>query len=312
MTPVDLSVIICTLNRSSLLKKCLESLSGQHCLMWTFEVVVVDNGSTDDTKVVAESFASAGLKIRYLFEVEKRIGHTRNVGFRASQGRYVAYLDDDTIPNPSWCAAVCETLDQIGRSPDNKVAVVGGPIDPIFETGRPPWLTRELGAVYAIVDMGEQSHLYPNLGFPLSANMAFVRSLIPEPPWNDRLLMYEDVELGTRLSRIGFKFLYAPKMRVQHFISAKRLNREWLLKRYFAEGIAQEHLPLGILHKMRVTIAAFVKFPFLLVFFKFGSEGRKLKFRCKARFYCGYLTALIGLDDLNSTGYISARREATF
>ncbi|MGH9450711.1 MAG: glycosyltransferase [Terriglobia bacterium] len=312
MISVDLSVIICTLNRSGLLRKCLESLAQQEAGAFTFETIVVDNGSTDDTKVVTESFRTRINGLRYVLEPLRGLARARQTGFEASVGKYVAYLDDDAIAARCWCSVICETFDQTGQSPADKVAALGGPIEPRFETGRPSWLTHELESLYAIVDMGNELHSFLGSGSPTGANMTFLRTILLENPWDHRLLMCEEINLFARLRSKGFKFLYVPDMKVQHFISAKRLNREWLLRRYFAEGIAHTHLPLGTLHKTRVAIAAFVKLPFLLAFSRFGSEGRRLKYRCKLRFYHGYIAALMGFRDPNSTEYISARRSATF
>lgn len=315
MGSVDLSVIICTLNRSHLLRKCLESLAGQEATQFTFEIIVVDNGSTDDTKAVVRAFDGAFSGLRYVFEGVKGVGHARNVGFRASIGRYIAYLDDDTIPGPCWCATICRTFALIENSPgkDNRdVACLGGPVEPIFETGEPSWLTPKLRVVYAIVDRGEEPRLYPSSEVPLSANLAFIRRVLPEPPWNDRLPMCEDIELGLRLRGIGIRSLYVPEMRVQHFVSGKRLRPEWLLRRYFAEGLAQRHLPLGRRSRTRLAVAAALKLPALSVLSAFTPGNRRLERRCTVRFYCGYLAGLAGLKALNKTGYIADRQRSVF
>lgn len=311
MKEVDLSVIICTLNRCALLKKCLQSLGDQKCAPWVFEIIVVDNGSTDGTRSTVEDFLNRGLNVKYIFDSQKCIGHTRNVGLSSSQGRYVAYLDDDVIACATWCAAVCGALERAELSTNSRVGVVGGPIDPIFEVPKPSWLTQDIETVYAVVDLGKEARYYPARSFPLSANMACLRRVLPERSWNEKLVMCEDVELGARMRRTGVRFLYVPEMRVQHFISARRLNRDWLLDRYFAEGLAHKHIPLGALHMIRVTLAAFVKIPFLFLC-AFGPEHQRLKFQCSLRFYQGHLMALAGLKSSNTAGYVSARRKASF
>lgn len=312
MTPVDLSIIICTLNRSSLLKKCLESLVQQECASWKFEIVLVDNGSTDDTKKVAEAFVDAGLSIKYLYESRKCIGYARNIGLRASEGRYLATLDDDVTAVPNWCEAVCRGFEQNENTPLGKIGAVGGPIEPIFETGRPPWLTPELEALYAVLDLGSQQQIFRGVHHPVQANVAFLRSVLLDNPWNENVLMCEEIELFGRLTRKGFRYLYVPEMKVYHFISARRLNSEWLMNRHFAEGVASRYLAVGICAKVRPLVRSVLKLPYAWGRSHLGSEPRRLPFRCKTMLHVGTLAGLLGFRDVESTTYASARKNATF
>lgn len=313
-SPVDLSVIVCTLNRSSLLKRCLESLAAQQCHPWRFEVVVVDNGSTDDTKSVAHTFCDAGLTIKYIFEARKCIGHARNVGLQASEGRYVATLDDDTIACSEWCRVACETFDSLrkGQWGSNKIVALGGPIDPVFEVEKPSWLSPELAIVYGALDLGERTQSFPGAEHPVQANAVFMHDVLISDPWNDRLLMWEENELFGRLTRKGYKFLYVPAMRVGHLISAKRLDPRWLMNRYFADGVASRYTVHGFREKVRPTVRSAVRLPYAWTRSHFGSENVRLIFRCRTMFHAGSLAGMLGLRDVESTAYVSARKNAAF
>lgn len=300
MGSVDLSVIICTLNRSQFVRKCLEALATQECSRPSIEVVVVDNGSTDDTRAVAESFTSNNLTIRYIYEGQRGLGHARNAGLHASTGRYLAYLDDDAVPSQGWCAAICETFEQLNTEGNAIVAALGGPIAPVFETKRPEWLTEELGALYTILNLGESVKAFPQGAHPFGANCAFRRDVLLRHPWNENINMCDEVELFSRLGKESYRWLYVPEMRVDHFLPASRLTINYILNRFFAEGIAQLRLRRDIWQKSQLCISASAKMPVAWALSVFGPRERRLLFRCKTKLYLGYWVGLLGLRKVAS------------
>lgn len=307
MDLIHLSVVVCTLNRSALLGKCLESLMKQETSTDKIEVIVVDNGSTDDTATVTKSFGPRFPKLNYIVEPQLGLARARQTGFEASIGKYIAYLDDDAIAAPYWCSAICQTFAEIEQSPGNGVVALGGPIEPIFEISRPPWLTGNLTSLYAIVDLGERLRPYPNKGCPVGANMAFLRSALLENPWNKRLLMCEEIHLFMRLRQQGYTFLYVPEMKVQHFISAKRLTKEWLLKRYFDEGIASKHISDGTHWKLRRLVVSTLRLPYAWACSHFGTDQQRLIHQCKRMLYAGALAGLLTFRGTHKTIYISEK-----
>ena len=92
-----LSVIVCTFNRASALERCLESLRAQHADPATFEVLVIDNASPDDTRERVERYLNGPLPCRYVFEPVQGLSHARNRGAREAAAPYVTYLDDDAV-----------------------------------------------------------------------------------------------------------------------------------------------------------------------------------------------------------------------
>jgi glucosyl-dolichyl phosphate glucuronosyltransferase len=308
--PADLSVIICTRNRCGLLKKTVEALVHQQCAPWTFEIIVVDNGSTDETKSVVESFAKRSANLKYLYESRPGIGHARNIGFGTSSGRFIAYLDDDAVPVAGWCAAICKVLQQSGLDADSRLGAIGGPIAPVFEGGKPSWISPKLGFAYAVVDLGRLARRFPPNRVPLSANMALPRAVHEANTWNEALLMCEEADLCGRIARRGLKFVYIPEMKVHHFIPQARLTVEWLEKRYFAEGVAQRYLRLGIRRRARFTTIAFTMLPLFWVLSRTGPPGRKLLYHCRLKSYSGYLAGLFGMRGMDSLPYVSWRRQS--
>ena len=117
----EASVVIATRNRAGLLGGCLERLSAQSAA-GRFDIVVVDNGSTDETAAVVDASAKRGLAIRRVHVAEPNRGKARNAGIAASNGTTVLFCDDDTLPPGGWVQA---HLDARKAQPR---AVVSGPI----------------------------------------------------------------------------------------------------------------------------------------------------------------------------------------
>jgi glycosyltransferase involved in cell wall biosynthesis len=102
-TPPFFSIIVPVRNDQNNLRRCLESLTRLHCDSSRFEVIVVDNGSTDETRSVADSFLS-GLPLRVLEKPDAYIAGVRNAGAAVARGRYLAFLDSDCEVPPDWLA----------------------------------------------------------------------------------------------------------------------------------------------------------------------------------------------------------------
>jgi glycosyltransferase involved in cell wall biosynthesis len=129
-----LSVVIPTRNRAGLLAQALASMVRQTLPPQEFEVLVVDNGSTDGTAAVAADFASAIPNLRYLREPTPGLHAGRHKGVQAARGETLTFADDDIEPLPSWLASVVEAF------ADPAVAMVGGNNLPLFVETPPPWL----------------------------------------------------------------------------------------------------------------------------------------------------------------------------
>jgi glucosyl-dolichyl phosphate glucuronosyltransferase len=309
MNSVDLSVVVCTYNRSLLLTKCLEGLAEQQCPKWSFEVVVVDNGSTDDTRGAVSSFSHGIFTTRYVYEKQRGLGRARNIGLRSSQGRYIAYLDDDAVPDPRWCASICEAFENCLSQSMSKVGALGGPVEAVFEGGRPPWLTHELETVYAALDLGPELARFPKGIAPVGANMAFTARALLEDPWDESLMMWEDIDMSMRLASKGLVLLYVPEMRVRHFVSAGKLSIKWLLDRYYSDGIAAQQVLPRFHPRSRLAASALYRFSSFWMRSRFGPRPARLWSRLMTRWYGGYLIGFLGLSDVASAPYLSKRSE---
>ena len=292
----DLSVVICTRNRCKLLRSCLESVISQKCDPWAFEVVVVDNASNDTTKDVVLEFSRQTGRVRYVYEGQKGLSRARATGARASNGRYIAYLDDDATAHPGWCAAVCQAFEELSAAQADKVVALGGPIEPVFEAGRPAWLTAQLEPLYTILDLGTTSRFFPPRLVPVGANMAFRREILQDYPWDERLIrICDEVELFNRLAADGFSYLYVPAMRVSHFVPAERCTVEWILRRYHAEGLYQKYVRHGFFPKARLMAKASLLLLRSIVYLLFSAERDRLFRRCTLKLQIGILEGFLDI-----------------
>lgn len=237
-----ISIIICTYNRSALLVKTLHSLLPLENLDQA-EIIVVDNSSKDDTALAIRRFIDtygADMDIRYLLEPVQGLSAARNTGILASKSPLIAFLDDDAIPCRTWISTIVSTFEQ-----KPEVMAMGGKIAPIFESKRPEWLIKPFELPYTIVDLGNRIREYPKRLHPCGANMAmrkivFDISLFPLELGRkgDSLLSGEETWLFGQIQQEGHSILYHPEMAVDHFVPANRLTEDWIMKRYYSQGIS--------------------------------------------------------------------------
>lgn len=233
---VDVSIVISTYNRARDLHETLESVLGQHCPATKFEAVIVDNGSTDHTREVIESFAmQSDSRIRYLFEPRKGVSFGRNAGIEASLAPILAFADDDEILAPQWVAAIKRALDE---NPD--VDYLTGKILPLFEAPRPAWMTPRNSSACTIPDRGDQP-IYGNRGcfFPGwgSGNFAIRRAMLARSGlFATDFLRGEDLELIIRVWRAGGRGMYVPDMVVTHKVPGDRTTKAHHRRWHSREG----------------------------------------------------------------------------
>lgn len=247
----DATLLIATYNRAALLDETLASIRALRVKPGRrWDVVIVDNNSTDDTRAIVERQArDFPVPLRYVFESRQGRSSALNTGVAASHGTIVAMTDDDVRVDAGWLDAACDALD------DPSVAYAGGPVSPIWETPPPRWLdlTRgDLWGTIAIQNHGDRAFAYEEARkVPLGANMAARRSLFASIGGfradlgrsSGRLVLGQEVpELLMRARAAGLRGMYLPAMRVHHHIPSKRLTRAYFCKWWFGKGVSRSAL----------------------------------------------------------------------
>src|SRR5262249_4701776 len=130
------SIIVPTLNRAGLLRRALVSFSHQNFPADRFEIIVVNNGSIDNTKDLVTSFiqSSPHHQIRYIYEPEPGALSGRHRGAREALGEILVFVDDDVEATHGWLSAIVATFE------DNRVQLVGGRNLPKYEVDPPAWM----------------------------------------------------------------------------------------------------------------------------------------------------------------------------
>jgi glycosyltransferase involved in cell wall biosynthesis len=234
LTP-RISVVICTWNRSRLLRKTLEHMTLLNTppgIRW--ELIVVNNNCSDDTESVLDDFQSK-LPLVRLFEPTPGKSHAANRAVGEAKGEYIVWTDDDVLVDPDWLNAYLAAFVQW---PD--ASVFGGVIAPWFEESPPRWLEQVFGKVeraYAALDYGPTGFAMTLDTPPFGANMALKRSAHLEEGYDGRLgprpnsgLRGEETTMVRRLLSSGHSGRWVPQARVRHFIPADRTTVAYLEK----------------------------------------------------------------------------------
>ncbi len=241
---VQISAAICTRDRADYLRKAVESLTEQSLDAANFEIIVVDNGSSDDTKqVVTEEFSSVS-NLRYLYEPVPGLSRARNLAWQSAEGEYIVYLDDDAIANPNWMNGYLETF----RAQD--VAAVGGDVFPLWEAPRPDWLHDRLLSMLSVYQLSETPTILSPDQAVAGCNVGYtVADLRAVGGFNESLgrtgkglLSGEESLLREELEKRSRHTLYEPSLSVEHHVAPSRLNKSWFRRRAFDGGRSEARL----------------------------------------------------------------------
>lgn len=238
---MDASVILATRNREELLAQTLAHLARQVVGDLRWELIVVDNGSTDRTpSVLAE--AAARLPLVALREPSPGKNRALNRGLAAAQGELLIFTDDDVIADPAWIANLVAAA---RRWPE--ATVFGGRIVLAFPPGTPEWLQQPLHGAMNFARYAPAQPEGPTLDLPNGPNFA-VRACALEglryredigPEAGAMYAMGSETELIVRLRDRGSTMVYVPSASVQHVVQERQLGDRYLLGRSYRLGRGQ-------------------------------------------------------------------------
>lgn len=230
-----ITVIMCTRNRARQLRHVLNSFVALHPPEGaTWEMIVVDNGSTDETPTVIEAFADR-LPLRRLWQPVAGLSNARNAGVAAAQGDYICWTDDDVELDSNWLAAYARAFH---RYPDG--TIFGGVVEPVYEVPPPAWMIENgdlLADVLAKRDHGPIECQMPaeQQLFPYGANFA-VRAAEQKRCLYDPNLgvspnqkrLGEETTVLLAIAAMGGAHYWIPTTRVRHLIPANRMSFDYV------------------------------------------------------------------------------------
>lgn len=231
------SVLIATRNRAASLHRTLNGLTGQLDPS-TWELVVVDNGSVDETREVLSGYRNR-LPLLPLFEPAGGKTRALNRALRSARGDLLVFTDDDVKPSGNW-------LPELRRASlaHPKAGVFCGPIVPLFSSPVPEWLQQHpfAGLLFARFDPGLREGPLPPPLLPFGPNYAVRASAVRKMAFREDLgpsgdsLLNDEIEFCKRLRRRREEFIFVPTAGVEHYVRPEQVRLRWLLERAFTYG----------------------------------------------------------------------------
>lgn len=230
-----LTIVICTYNRSEFIEKCLESFLSQSVSQRMFDILVVDNNSSDNTKEIVDHFVTKLPNLRYTLEPIQGLSHARNAGIVHTRTEWICYLDDDAYVPVDFIEVQLKIIEE------NNFDVYGGVYLPWFKYGKPKWFHERYGSnkmhYNRIVEL--KSHEYLSGGI-----ISFKKELLETfSGFKTNLGMVgeiigygEETELQNRIRKAGIPIYYIPSLIIYHVVQEYKLDVKWHLTSAFNLG----------------------------------------------------------------------------
>lgn len=247
---VDLTVAICTFNGESRLPGVLELLLSQvHTEDFQWEIIIVDNNSTDNTANVVRDYQSKAPethRIRYCFEPQQGLAFARRLAIKEALGTLVAFLDDDNFPTANWVSAAY-SFGQLHP----EAGAYGGQIHGQYEVN-PPENFKKIASCLGVVDRGQKAFRYDishQWLFPAGAGLVVRKQVwldyVPDRPILKGVCAKslsskgEDLETLSYIRKAGREIWHNPEMVIYHQIPRSRLEKDYLLKLFRGVGLSR-------------------------------------------------------------------------
>ena len=231
------TIIICTYNRAELLGYCLESLAVQEPIDVVWELLVIDNNSSDGTAAVTESFLAEYPMVigRCINEPNQGLSYARNRGYREAQADWVLYLDDDAKAERRLLQRTVWLIEEA------KYHIVGGVYYPWYHYGKPQWWKDRYGS-----NARNETELCVPPGNYVATGgvMLWDRSLLDQLGGFDtqlgmvgyKLAYGEETYLQAKARRRGVAVAYDPQLIIYHVVMPQKLHVDYFFRAYFAAG----------------------------------------------------------------------------
>ena len=249
---VEITVVIPTRNRAITLGDTLESIVKQTMDADKFEVIVVDNGSTDHTRDICESYQCKIVNFKYIYDPSPGLHVGRNRGLQESKGNIIVYADDDIIALPTWLSAISRIFAEMPE-----VALIGGNNYPKFEGEVPEWLgelweerdeIRILSSYSCLEFLGENRYIDPS--YVYGCNFAVRKKILletkgfhPDGMPKEYLYYRGDGEsfVSEFIKRNAYKAYYCNDASVYHRVSGSRMTLQYLDQISFRKGVSRTY-----------------------------------------------------------------------
>ncbi|MEP7375345.1 MAG: glycosyltransferase family 2 protein [Chitinophagaceae bacterium] len=219
------SVVICTYNRDKFIGEALNCLARQTLSPELFEIIVVDNNSTDNTATITKKFIEAHqeLNIRYVPEPNKGLSFARNRGIQEAKAPVITYIDDDAEATPGFLQSIVEFMEA-----DKSIVGIGGKVIPKYsESEEPKWMSKYLNGFVGLTDYGALPKRFDSsMKYPAGCNMTYTKDILQKAGgFNNQLTFRSDDKfIFFQVSDLSDKIYYLPEAMLYHNIDNDRLS----------------------------------------------------------------------------------------
>lgn len=234
---IKISVVICTYNRDKFIRTALQKLTEQSLPAEEYEVIVVDNRSTDNTATICQEFVSthASFNFRYVFEPNKGLSFARNRGWEEAKSSIITYIDDDAEASFDFLKSIVLFLQQ------HKEAIgIGGKVIPIYPgTSEPEWMNPYLNGFVGRMDFGEAPKIFEGkMKYPAGCNMTYRKEILQQAGGfnNELTFRSDDKYIYHQVSKLSNQVYYLPAATVYHNIDQERLQFSNFKKLFLKTG----------------------------------------------------------------------------
>jgi glucosyl-dolichyl phosphate glucuronosyltransferase len=243
MSDRSISLVVCTHNRADLLPRCLRAAAEQTVPFSDYELLVVDNGSTDHTTHIVERFQNRYRKhhIRYFYHSAPGLSEARNRAAAEARSPILHYIDDDAVPQPDLLERIRDTFDRFPQA-----AVVGGRIQVTLPECLPDWFSAYFSGYYSQFNLPYAGivRLSDVTEFPFGANISFRREALARQGFFRTSLGRmgkdasggEELDMTYRIHVSGGQVFYNPLALVNHLITPDRIRWDFIVQSAVAAG----------------------------------------------------------------------------
>lgn len=239
--PYKVSATICSYNRARFIISAVESIFNQSFDKNKYEVIVVDNNSTDNTVALLEQYKKdhPDYNFRYYVEHNQGVAYTRTRCAMEAKGEIVAYLDDDSEAHPGWLSSIVSFFDQ-----HPETYSIGGKIIPKYLTSLPDWYSKYFFGLVGNFDQGPKEKQMTGARYPCGANMAFRKKVFDEIGYFNTdlgrkgkgLLANEEKDIYLRILAHHHQVWYLPQMAVDHNVEANKFDKNYVRRHSMGIG----------------------------------------------------------------------------
>ena len=240
---MKLSIIICSYNRASYIEAAFDSLYNQSSGLESFETIIVDNNSTDNTSDVFKNWRASHTNgsFTYLTETKQGASFARNTGAAQAKGQWLCFMDDDAIANKDYVENI---IKHIETKPD--AIGFGGRIIPKYIPSEPKWMSYYVSSLVGNFDYAPTACAFENGKYPIESNMIVKKAVYDSiGGFNTNLpgvvgtlrIGGEGKELFYKILALGYIIYYDPSICVQHVVEVKKLTKEYMYR--VASGIGR-------------------------------------------------------------------------